>query len=53
MIRTCANPRCRRAWSELWDESDKPPQALCPTCRAGQKPLSRLRGEQKAKPSKD
>jgi hypothetical protein len=46
-IRTCANPRCRRAWATIPADELQP---LCPTCRAGQKPLSRLRAEQKAKP---
>lgn len=50
MTRTCANPKCRRAWSELWEEAGKPPQLLCPTCRAGQKPLSTLRGGPKRQP---
>lgn len=49
-LRTCSNPKCRRAWSELWEEAGKPPQALCPTCRAKMEPLSTLRAESKRKP---
>jgi hypothetical protein len=45
MTRTCANPKCRRAWVEAGPESKgATPPTLCPRCRAklGKAPLSRL-----------
>jgi len=42
MTRTCA--KCLRAWVSL-DSETTTILRLCPTCRAGMRPLNRLRAE--------
>ena len=49
MTRTCA--KCLRAWVSL-DSETTTILRLCPTCRAGQKPLSTLRGGPKGEKRK-
>jgi len=49
MTRTCA--KCLRAWVSL-DSETTTILRLCPTCRAGQKPLSTLRAESKGEKRK-
>lgn len=46
MIRFCANPDCGRGFVSL----RKPPDEMCPTCRADMKPLSVLVGGKPRKP---
>ncbi len=46
MIRFCSNPACGRGFISL----RKPPDTLCPTCRAEMVPLSRLVGGQPQEP---
>jgi hypothetical protein len=49
VIRICTRLECQRAFVVLDGE---PEQGQCPTCRAGMKPLSTLRGLPKKREEK-